>query len=85
MTHDPLCPIISTTCIDGPHVLILEAALGYYLCDSCQRECQCDLISRVEDRCTPNYFRKRIEKLITKANLWRDENVELRKQLKELK
>jgi hypothetical protein len=84
MSHDSLCPISSTPCIDGPHTLILEAAPGYHLCDACQRECQCALISKVEERCTPNYFRERIEKLISKANLWRDENVELRKQLKEL-
>jgi hypothetical protein len=50
MTHDPLCPIISTTCINGPHVLILEAAPGYYLCDACQRECQCDLITAAHER-----------------------------------
>lgn len=48
--HDPLCPIISTTCIDGPHVLILQAAPGYYLCDVCQRECQCDLITAAHER-----------------------------------
>ena len=48
MTHDPMCPLLSTACIDGPtHVLILEAAPKYYLCDSCQRECQCNLIARV--------------------------------------
>jgi hypothetical protein len=50
MTHDPLCPIINTTCIDGPHVLILEAAPGYYVCDACQRECQCDLITAAHER-----------------------------------
>jgi hypothetical protein len=71
--------------MNGPHVLILETAPGYCLCDACQIECQCGLIYKVERRCTPNYFRERIEKLITKANLWRDENVELRRQLKELK
>ena len=44
--------------------------------------CVCDLIAKVEARCTPNHFRERIERLITKANRWRDENVELRRQLK---
>ena len=44
--------------------------------------CTCDLIAKVEARCTPNHFRERIERLIAKANRWRDENAELRKQLK---
>ena len=44
--------------------------------------CVCDLIAKVEARATPDHFRERIERLITKAYRWRYENVELRKQLK---
>lgn len=78
MIHDPLCPYRPETLGMGGTA---EAVLNYQPAVSCQ----CDLIAKVEDRCTPNHFRERIERLITKANRWRDENVELRKQLKEVR
>ena len=84
MTHDPLCPWGQAF----DHLEPWEP--HHYCCQDCNPgmtdpdtvTCQCDLIAKVEARCTPNHFRKGIEQLIVKANRWRDENAELRKQLK---
>ena len=73
MTHDPLCHGCVSS--DG-------------LCDSNCAVCQCDLIAKVradQDRKhweKTKHLRDRIERLVTKANRWRDENADLRKQLK---
>ena len=74
MTHDPLCPMLRP-CEYPAHDAMRR-------CDICGRACQCSLIAKVEARATPNHFRERIERLIEKANRWRDENAELRKQLR---
>ena len=77
MTHDPLCPRASHP----------------KFCEGCTPQCgtcQCDLIAKVradQDRKhweKTKHLRDRIERLVTKANRWRDENADLRKQLKEM-
>lgn len=53
MTHDPLCPISYSACPtsdDQRHGLVLEAAPGYYLCDTCLRECHCTAITTARHR-----------------------------------
>ena len=79
MTHDPLCPYVPPRIVHSGNVLTPP------------REgvpCQCDLIAKVrsdQDRKhwdKTKHLRDRIERLVTKANRWRDENADLRKQLK---
>jgi septal ring factor EnvC (AmiA/AmiB activator) len=55
--------------------------------DVVEYACMCPLIARVradQDRKhwdKTKHLRDRIERLVTKANRWRDENADLRKQL----
>jgi hypothetical protein len=44
MTHDPLCPVVTTECIYDDHVLV-----GRYggVCDRCDISCDCHLIAQV--------------------------------------
>jgi hypothetical protein len=80
MTHDPLCPCAPIDPIRPGGVHTANSA-----------SCLCVLIARVraderrKHSDKTKHLRDRIERLIDKANRWRDENVELRKQLKELK
>jgi len=75
MTHDPLCFEFDSKDDD-----CFDHSLNSPFC-------YCDLIAKV--RADQNrkhwdktkHLRDRIERLIIKANRWRDENAELRKQL----
>jgi hypothetical protein len=51
----------------------------------CGVDCNCDLIRMVrkDENRKVNHLRRRIERLTDKANRWRDEAAELRKQLRE--
>jgi len=79
MTHDPLCPQAYPYGRDDD----LDSFFGKKDWD-----CRCKLIAKVVQRERKahsertQHLRDRIERLVTKANRWRDENADLRKQLK---
>lgn len=64
MTHDPLCPQY-----DGEDVLPGDR------CDQRDWDCRCDLIQQVrrDEGRKANHLRLRIERLVEKADRWRDE------------
>jgi len=87
--HDPLCEW-STPCIHGENQRHLRdtenlAVPDATYCWMCGVDCNCDLIRMVrkDENRKVNHLRRRIERLTDKANRWRDEAAELRKQLRE--
>jgi hypothetical protein len=74
VNHDPLCPNLPCTCEPD--------AYGHMW--TCQKLCQCDLIRKIrkDESKKVRHLRDRIERLIDKANKWRDEAAELRQLVK---